>query len=295
MNVLVTGAGGQLATELIRRAPGAAEVEALDIEQLDVTSSSRVRDCLESIRPAVVFNAAAWTDVDGAEANEDEALAVNRDGAAHLADACGEQGIRMVHVSTDFVFDGTSTRPCRIDDPTSPLGAYGRTKLAGEAAVLDRLGDAGLVVRTAWLYAAHGRNFLRTMLNVMSQRDHLKVVADQRGTPTSAASLATALWDLVAAGASGIHHWTDGGETTWHEFAVCIRDTGRAEGLLDHDVTIEAISTSDWPTPATRPAYSVLDTSVTEALLGRSPRPWSEEVRDVIGELAAAAAGESGA
>ena len=287
MKCLVTGAGGQLATELVRRAPGGSDVQALDIDTLDITDQSAVDARFDEARPDVVFNAAAWTDVDGAEADEDAAMAVNRDGPAHLAGACARHGSKLVQVSTDFVFDGTGSRPCRINDAPSPLGAYGRSKLAGEVAIRDRLGDSALVVRTAWLYSAHGRNFVRTMLNLMMQRDHLKVVADQRGTPTAAGSLAGALWDLVASGAGGVFHWTDAGEATWHEFAECIRDTARGQGLLDHDVTIEPITTADWPTPATRPAYSVLDITATEALLKRSPRPWSEEVADVIGELAA--------
>ena len=294
MKCLITGAGGQLATELVRRGPRSAELHALDIETLDITSPQQVRDRFKAIQPDVVFNAAAWTDVDGAETNEAVAAAVNRDGAAHLAEACEQHGARLVHVSTDFVFNGLESRPYRIDDPTAPLGAYGRTKLAGEEVVRSRLGDSAIVVRTAWVYAAHGRNFLRTMLDLMSRRDHLKVVSDQRGTPTSAGSLAGALWDLLEADASGLFHWTDGGEATWHEFAGGIHDAARDRGLIDRDVTIEAITTSEWPTPAARPAYSVLDLSHTETVLGRSPRHWREEVHTVIDELAAAAAGEPG-
>ncbi|MEE2906876.1 MAG: dTDP-4-dehydrorhamnose reductase [Planctomycetota bacterium] len=294
MKCLITGAGGQLATELVQHAPRSAELHALDIETLDITVPQQVRDCFASIQPDVVFNAAAWTDVDGAETNEDVAAAVNQYGPAHLAEACKEYDARLVHVSTDFVFNGQATRPYREDDPTDPICAYGRTKLAGEQAIQSTLGDLAIVVRTAWLYSAHGHNFLRTMLDLMARRDHLKVVADQRGTPTSAGSLASVLWDLLQAGATGLFHWTDGGEATWCEFARGIHDAAHTGGLLDGEVTIEPIPSSEWPTPATRPAYSVLDFTKAEASLGRSPRHWKEEVQAVIQELAAAAAGESG-
>lgn len=294
MKCLITGAGGQLATELVRHAPRSSELHVLNIETLDITVSQQVQDCFTSIQPDVVFNAAAWTDVDGAETNEEAAAAVNQNGPAHLAEACKQHDARLVHVSTDFVFNGQATRPYRVDDPTDPLCAYGRTKLAGEQAIQTTLGDSAIVVRTAWLYSAHGHNFLRTMLDLMSRRDHLKVVADQRGAPTSAGSLAGALWNLLEADAAGLFHWTDGGEATWCEFAGGIHEAARAGGLLEEEVTIEPIPCSEWPTPATRPAYSVLDVTKTEAVLGRSPRHWREEVQAVIQELAAAAAGESG-
>ncbi|MDG2422822.1 MAG: dTDP-4-dehydrorhamnose reductase [Phycisphaerales bacterium] len=294
MKCLITGAGGQLAMELVRHAPGLAELHALDIETLDITVRQQVMDQVSAIRPDVVFNAAAWTDVDGAESNESSAAAVNDNGASHLAQACGEFGARLVHVSTDFVFDGNSDTPYKVDDPTNPLCAYGRTKLAGEQVVLKTLGESAMVVRTAWLYSAHGKNFLRTMLDLMSKRDQLSVVADQRGTPTSAGSLARALWDLLQEKASGTYHWTDGGEATWHEFAVGIHDAAREKGLLDRDVTIDPIPGKDWPAPAKRPSYSVLDMSRTEAMIGRTPRHWQEEVRIVIDELATAAAGDHG-
>ena len=286
MRCLVTGAGGQLATELVRRAPAGHDVQAMDIDMLDITDRAAVLSCIEDLRPGVVFNAAAWADVDAAEADEDAALAVNRDGPAYLSEACSHHGARLVHVSTDFVFDGMGSRPCRIDDTPSPLGVYGQSKLAGEQAVLECLGDAALVVRTAWLYSAHGQNFVRTMLGLMMQGDHLKVVADQRGTPTAASSLAGVLWELVDLNAGGLLHWTDGGEATWHEFAEFIRDTARQQGLLDHDVVIDPIPSTEWPTRAQRPTYTVLDITVTEDLLKRSPRPWREEVADVVGELA---------
>ena len=291
MKCLVTGAGGQLATELIRHAPASSDVHALDIETLDITSAENVMKHVEAIRPEVVFNAAAWTDVDGAESMESEARAVNRSGPGNLAEACRACGSRMVHVSTYFVFNGQSSTPYKVSDQTGPLGVYGRTKLEGEEEVMRVLGGDAIIVRTAWLYSPHGKNFLKTMLNLMSYRTSLSVVSDQRGTPTSAGSLARTLWDLVDTDASGVHHWTDGGEATWHEFAMHIHDSGRAMGLLEQDVSIEPIATKDWPTPAERPSYSVLDISESTARIGRDPLHWRDEVDCVIKELASTRSG----
>ena len=287
MKCLVTGAGGQLASSLVDRAVPSIQVEAMSVDDLDITNSEQVNSVVARLRPDVIINAAAWTDVDGAESDESSAMAVNRDGPAHLAEACARHGSRLIHVSTDFVFDGSGSRPCRVDDPTAPLGAYGRSKLAGEQAIQDRLGQDAIIVRTAWLYAAHGQNFVRTMLKIMSDRDHIKVVADQRGTPTSTNSLADAMWQLQEGDAKGVFHWTDGGEATWHEFATFIHDTAISNDLLDHEVQIEAITSDQWPTAAKRPHYSVMDISGSEEFLGRSPRPWRDEVAAVVESLAA--------
>ncbi|MCH2153786.1 MAG: dTDP-4-dehydrorhamnose reductase [Phycisphaerales bacterium] len=287
MKCLVTGAGGQLASSLVDRASPSIQIDAIGIDQLDITNAVEVDAAVDHIRPDVILNAAAWTDVDGAESDESLAMAVNRDGPAHLAEACARHGSRLIHVSTDFVFDGSGTTPCRIDDPTSPLTVYGKSKLAGEQAIQERLGAEAVIVRTAWLYAAHGQNFVRTMLKVMSERDHIKVVADQRGTPTSSTSLADAMWQLLDCGATGLYHWTDAGEATWHEFAVAIHEEACSHDLLDHHVEIQAITSDQWPTAAHRPHYSVLDISRSEEILGRSPRSWRQELVDVIRSLAA--------
>ena len=287
MKCLVTGAGGQLASSLVDRAISSVEVEALSLDELDITNTDQIESVMSRLHPDVILNTAAWTDVDGAESNEEAAMAVNRDGPAFLADACARHGSQLIHVSTDFVFDGSGSRPCRVGDPTAPLGVYGRSKLAGEQMIQDRLGDQAIIVRTAWLHAAHGQNFVRTMLKIMSDRDHIKVVVDQRGTPTSTSSLADAMWELMQKNAGGLFHWTDAGETTWHEFAMAIHAEATSHGLLEHEVEIEAITSDQWPTAAKRPAYSVLDISRSEALLGRSPRPWREELVTVIESLAA--------
>jgi dTDP-4-dehydrorhamnose reductase len=289
VKALIIGAGGQLATELLRLAPESAEVEALDITALDVTRRDEVIQTVAQHQPNVVFNASAWTDVEGAETNEAEALKVNGDGPGNLAEACGLVATRLIHISTDFVFDGSADSPYGVEAPPAPLNAYGRTKLAGEQVVRERLGNDGLIIRTSWLYSACGHNFVRTMLRLMQQRDRIEVVADQHGTPTSARSLAGALWRLAAIGTGGVLHWRDGGETTWHGFASHVLAAGTAAGLLDRPVEIVAVTTAARPTAAIRPACSVLDISETEAILAASPRPWTDEVDDVVAELAVAA------
>ncbi len=285
MKCLLTGAGGQLATELARCAPADVDVRSMSIESLDITSPDQIASHFESIRPDVVINAAAWTDVDGAEENESEAATINSHGARLLAESCRAHSARMIHVSTDFVFDGRSGTPYPPDAETSPLSAYGRTKRDGERAILETLPSSGLVVRTAWLYSSHGHNFLLTMLKLMSERNHIKVVCDQHGTPTSAASLAGTIWDLAGTSASGLYHWTDGGHTSWHGFAQAIHDIARMKGILDHDVTIEPIPGDQWPTPARRPASSVLDIASTEAIIDRTASPWEEELSSILDDI----------
>lgn len=285
MKCLVTGAGGQLATELMRCAPTDVDVRALPIESLDITSPEQINTHMDSIRPDLVVNAAAWTDVDGAESHEPEATAINSEGVRLLAESCDAHAAKMVHVSTDFVFDGQSSTACLPDDEPSPLSVYGRTKLDGEKAVLETLPSSGLVIRTAWLYSSHGHNFLLTMLRLMSERDHIQVVCDQHGTPTSALSLAKAIWELAGVSESGLYHWTNGGQTTWHGFAQSIHDLARTKGILDHDVVIEPIPGEQWPTPARRPANSVLDISSTEAAIKRTAVPWEDELSTILDEI----------
>ena len=285
MRCLLTGTGGQLATELMRRVPQHIDVHAMSIDSLDITSPDGISSAMESVRPELVINAAAWTDVDGAEDNEPEAAAINSDGVRFLAESCDVHSARLVHVSTDFVFDGRSDAPYLPTDETSPLSAYGRTKRAGEQAVLDTLPETGTIVRTAWLYSSHGHNFLLTMLKLMGERDRIQVVSDQHGTPTSAASLATTIWDLAGASTSGVYHWTDGGRTSWHGFARGIHELARTRGILDHDVVIEPIPTEQWPTPARRPASSVLDISSTEAVINRTASPWEEELASILDDI----------
>ena len=275
MKALITGAKGQLGRGLQATAPAGATLICVDVDELDITDSDAVNAFVAREKPDLILNAAAYTAVDKAEADEDAAMAINGTATGTLADAARSVGARFVHVSTDFVFDGRAGIPYAPDAPTAPLSAYGRTKLAGE----QLAGPDALIVRTAWVYALTGGNFVRTMLRLMAERPEVRVVADQIGTPTYAPGLASALWTMAGNGVSGIHHYTDSGAASWYDFAVAIQEEGLATGLLTQEAQIVPIPTSAYPTPAVRPHYSVLDKASTfEALGGPTPH-WRANLR----------------
>ena len=283
MKVVVLGAGGQLGRELARARPQGVELAALTSAQCDIRDRAAVESLFARECPDVVINAAAYTAVDKAESEPQLAEQVNAQGPKNIAAAAGRA--RLLHVSTDFVFSGAQGRPWRTDDAPAPLSVYGRTKLAGEAPVLAR-GAGGLVLRTSWVYSAFGNNFVKTMLRLMSSRPEVRVVADQTGAPTWAASLAQALW-LASRNprVSGLHHWCDAGSASWYDFAVAIREEGRAVGLLLTDTSVLPIGTADYPTPATRPTYSLLDCTDTWRELGMTPPHWRVNLRRMLAEL----------
>jgi dTDP-4-dehydrorhamnose reductase len=252
---LVVGSGGMLGRDLVAAVEGAGdEVVGLNHRELDLTDEAATRSAVQQYRPDVVVNCAAWTAVDDAEAHENEALGVNGNGAAHLAAACAAGQIRLVHMSTDYVFGGDATRPYAERDAVGPRTAYGRTKLAGEQAVLRLLPGSGCVVRTAWLYGAHGPNFVSTMIRLERERPAVDVVTDQRGQPTWTADVAGQIIALVRSpAAAGIYHATSSGEASWFELA---REVFR---LLGADpARVHATTSSAYPRPAPRPGYSVL-------------------------------------
>ena len=275
---VVLGAGGMLGRALCRLLDRldipfdplhTADLDLADPES--IKTSGRVFD-------RVWFNCAAWTDVDGAEANENAALAIN--GGPGLATLCerikADDGL-LVHISTDYVFDGSASEPYQTDHPRSPLGAYGRTKAAGEE-IIEQSGCQFIIARTSWLYAPWANNFVRTMARLTREKDRLKVVSDQRGRPTSAEHLAETLVKLVDAGARGVYHTTDGGQCSWFDFACAISDG------LGHQCTIEPCTTQEFPRPAPRPAYSVLDLSRTESIIGPMT-DWRENLNAVLDRL----------
>lgn len=278
---LVTGGGGQLARELAAAVPPGIEVLAPASAQLDITDDRSVERALAEFRPDIVINAAAYTAVDDAEGDAQRANLVNNQAVRSLAESCAARGTRLVQISTDYVFDGRSPEPYRPDHPTNPLSVYGRTKRDGEIASLG-CGNS-VVLRTAWVYAGHGRNFLGTMLRLMSSRDEVRVVSDQIGSPTSARRLARAVWDLARSEERGIHHWTDAGVASWYDFAVAIAEEAAALGAERFaSVRIVPIQTCDFPTRAVRPAMSVLNKARTWQVLPTEVVHWRKALRETM-------------
>jgi dTDP-4-dehydrorhamnose reductase len=277
MKTLIFGAGGQVGRALRALAPAEAVITAIDNDVLNLTDDMAIEPYIRSIAPNLIINASGYTAVDKAENERDLAYAINATAPGAMACAATEIGARFIHISTDFVFDGTAHLPYLPEAATSPLGVYGASKAAGEVEVLAAGGNA-LTVRTAWVYSAGGANFVDTMLKLMATREQLSVVADQIGTPTHADSLARALWALAATDQRGIVHFTDAGVASWYDFAVAIYDLGRAAGLLDSAVRVNPIPSSAYPTPAARPHYSVLDKSATWDLLGYTADHWRHEL-----------------
>jgi dTDP-4-dehydrorhamnose reductase len=284
MKVLVLGAGGQLGSELVRASTAAGdEVIAATRSDIDISDGARLRDVIRAQRPGVVFNAAAYTAVDGAETNTERAELINGRAVRRLAQVCRDMVVPLVHFSTDYVFDGTAREPIPEGAPTGPVSAYGRTKLHGEEALLRSGADAYLV-RTSWVYGLEGANFVKTVLRVTGEKGSMSVVDDQRGSPTWARDLAVASRRLLDAGPPGTYHLTNSGECTWYEFARAIVE------LAGVDADIRPITTAEYPTPATRPAYSVL-ANQHWLELGQPPlRHWKEALTEFIPELLGARA-----
>jgi dTDP-4-dehydrorhamnose reductase len=284
MKVLLTGAAGQLGWEMQRTVPQGVTLVALDSAGLDITDADAVRSLVAEERPEVIINAAAYTAVDKAESEPERAYAVNGQGAANLAEAAGVKKGFLVQLSTDFVLDGKCSRPYGPADMPAPLGVYGASKLAGEVAVQRILGDRSAIVRTSWLYSSHGHNFVKTMLRLMEEREEVRVVADQVGTPTWARGLAAAVWQITCRSLPGIHHWGDAGVASWYDFGVAIQEEAVSLGLLGRTIPVLPITTADYPTPARRPSYSVLDKGTTWALLGGPAPHWRVQLRRMLQE-----------
>jgi dTDP-4-dehydrorhamnose reductase len=283
MKVVVTGAGGQLGHELARTVPAGVTVTLLNSQECDIGDAAAVSAMVVRERPQVIINAAAYTAVDKAETEVALATRVNARGPSHLASAGTE--FRLIHVSTDFVFDGTRARAYRPEDAPNPLSVYGRTKLEGEAPVRSR-GARGLVLRSSWVYSADGSNFVKTMLRLMSTRADLRVVSDQIAVPTWGRGLAAALWRIVERPQlSGVHHWRDAGVASWYDFAVAIAEEAQALGMLPHAVAVTPIETRDYPTPARRPGFSLLDCTQTWRELDLLPPHWRVNLRRMLIEL----------
>lgn len=285
--VLVTGARGQLGQEVLAR--GGAGTVGLGRGELDIADRVAVERAFAAVRPDLVVNTAAYTAVDQAESEPELAFAINADGPRHLARACAAAGVPLIHVSTDYVFDGAKAEGYGEDDPVAPLQVYGASKEAGERAIREELA-AHVILRTAWVYSSHHRNFVLTMRQFAAERDVLRVVGDQRGSPTWAGELAQAIWriapQLGEAGRFGTYHCAGAGSTSWAGFAeavmeLCLPEDSKAP-------TVVPIASAEFPRPARRPASSVLRCARLEQAFGITPRPWREALAEVGRELRAA-------
>jgi len=286
MKVLITGAGGQLGWELVRVAPPGVCIYSLTRDQLDVTDLAQVEQRLRDLCPEVVINAAAYTAVDAAEAEPERAYAVNAVGAENVAVTAAAAGIGLIHISTDFVFSGSKASPYLPTDVAHPLSVYGASKLEGERRILNIPSNNALIVRTSWMYSIKGRNFVKTMLRLLEERETLEVVGDQIGTPTWARGLAEALWEMALLGClRGVYHWSDAGIASWYDLAVSVAEYGYELGLLKRPASISPVRTSDYPLPAKRPAMSVLDKTASWRALKRPPLHWRQALKMMLSEL----------
>jgi len=283
--VFITGSDtGQLHWELLRSCPAAVNIVGTS-PRLDLLDSEAIASTMATLAPDVIINAAAYTAVDKAESEPLAAYALNATAVENLATAARKLDARLIHVSTDFVFGEGNGSPFAVDSPTDPISVYGKTKLAGEQVVARLLPEHSVIFRTAWLYSSHGSNFVKTMLRLMNERAEIGVIADQVGSPTWAHSLAQAIWQAIAVKANGMFHWTGVGVASWYDFAVAISEEATALGLIDRDVTIKALTTEQYPTPASRPAYSVLQLQDAWQTLQLEPPHWRYDLRDMLKEL----------
>ena len=287
--ILVVGAGGQLGRTLVELATSRSmPVTGLTRADLDITDADAVRRAIDAASPHIIINAAAYTAVDKAESNEADAISGNVIGPAILATAAAEAGLPLIHISTDYVFDGTAAHPLTEADPVSPIGVYGRTKAEGEARVRE-IAPKHFILRTAWVYSAYGNNFLKTMLRLAGERDELKVVADQHGNPTAAIDIAEAILAVdrhlrAEGGASfGTYHFAGAGITTWHGFASAIVEA--AAPITGRRPKVTPITSAEFPTPVRRPANSALDSTRFTGVFGYRSAPWQDRTRETVARL----------
>ena len=292
MRVLLTGAGGQLGTALQKSCPGAVELIATNQAELDLSDARACTAMVAALKPDWVLNGGAYTAVDRAEEQPQLAEAVNAAAPRAFAEALAELGSgRLLQISTDFVFSGQQGHPYGAEDQAAPLGVYGASKARGEAAVLEVLGPKrACVLRTSWLYGPVGKNFCLTMLRLHEIKaaagEALNVVADQVGCPTHTAGLAAACWQVLARDIGGMQQWSDAGVASWYDFAVAIGEEAVALGILATAAKVNPISTAEYPTPAQRPSYSLMDCSASRKALGLEPLHWRQGLRQVLASIA---------
>lgn len=284
--LLLVGAGGQLGQTLLQTLDASQyDIKALTRQDLDIADEAAISEVLNAIKPSVIINAAAYTAVDKAETDDLAARAANATGPKFLARWAAANGAWLLQISTDFVFNGHQHRPYTPDDQTDPPGIYGRTKLEGELHVGYLAPKNSLILRTSWVYSEFGHNFVKTMLNLMQTKDKLGIVADQIGTPSSTWEIARCINRLLEVRPVGTLHWSDAGVASWYDFAIAIQEEALQAGLLKTEIPVNAIATTDYPTPAKRPHYSVLDKSATIDALACQPIHWRRALRQVISRM----------
>jgi len=285
MKVLLLGSNGQLGWELQRTCPDKILLTTCDYPKVNFCSSSSIKQCIISSKPDCIINAAAYTEVDKAEKEKDLAYIINHDAVFEIAELCKKSNILLIHISTDFIFNGQNFKPYMPDDTPDPKSVYGQSKLEGEEAVLKILGNKALIIRTAWLYSSHGNNFVTTMLKLMKEKQSLNIIDEQIGTPTWAHGLALAIWISLRNNITGTFHWTDAGVASWYDFAVAIQEIGLELKLLDKQIPISPIPCAQYPTPAKRPAFSVLDKRSIWQGLKMTPVHWRAQLKTMLTEL----------
>ncbi|TMP78763.1 dTDP-4-dehydrorhamnose reductase [Pseudoalteromonas phenolica] len=259
MNALIVGKNGQVAWELMQTCPEHINAVALGRGDIDITSQENIESAIVAHKPSVIINASAYTAVDKAESDQENAYLINATAVEFLAKAACKHNIRLLHISTDFVFDGSKNTPYQVDDKTNPINVYGASKLAGEEAIKQNYPQNSSIVRTSWVYSSHGNNFVKTMLRLMSEKETLNVVSDQIGCPTNASGLAKYLWQLAEQESlDQVYHYSDLGVASWYDFAVAIQDIAFEKGLLEKKISIQPIPASAYPTPAKRPSFSLM-------------------------------------
>lgn len=285
-NIVVIGKSGQLAWELAQLADKEIEITCLGRDQIDVFCEQSITNALLKHQAHAVINACAYTAVDQAETDEKNAYQLNSNAVKNLAQVCKNLSLHLVHVSTDFVFNGDKGSPYLTNDPIEPLGVYGASKALGELEIRNTIPQYSCIIRTSWVYSTHGNNFVKTILKLMTDKPELGIISDQIGSPTYAKGLAKACLLAAKNKICGIHHWTDAGVASWYDFAVAIQEIAIGKGLLSNTIPIKPIRTIDYPTPAARPSYSVLDkTSCNTAFADLPLIHWRSQLSNMMNQL----------
>lgn len=285
MKVLILGASGQLGWELQRTCPNSVSLTACGRSEINLLDSHSIHTYFKTIQPDVIINAAAYTAVDKAEQEKGLADKLNHGAVRQIAGICSRQGIHLVHISTDFIFNGMNHKPYQPQDTPNPISVYGETKLKGEQAVREILDANATIIRTGWLYSSHGSNFVKSMLSLMDTKPALSIIDEQIGTPTWANGLARAVWGTIERKVTGTYHFTDAGVASWYDFAIAIQEEALKMNLIKKEIPVNPIPAHQYPTPATRPFYSILDKTSLWKALDVKPIHWRRQLRTMLKEL----------